>query len=148
MLVWALAIYAGFVFFHLVADSFPVDWSVEVRSILGFFSILIVVLLISKLVVLSLKETVVFFGGGSVDRFFGAIFGTIRGVIIISALALLGAMTALPNEKAWIYAASRPILELSVYCVEPYLPEFFQVKIVMPSKNFNEISNLCVLFSE
>jgi len=148
LLVWAIAIYAGFVFLDLVAESFPENWSLEIRSILAFFSILILVLLISRLVVLSLKETVVFFGGGPLDKFLGAIYGTIRGAVIISSLALLGSMTALPQEKSWLTATSRPMLEISIYCVGPYLPEFFQEKIVTPKQNFNEFLNLCVPSSE
>ena len=112
------------------------------------FSILIVVFLVSRLVILSLKETVVYFGGGPIDKFLGAIFGTIRGTIIIITLALLGAMTALPNENAWKNAKSRSFLESSVYCINPFLPEFFRSKIILPEINFNEISNLCVLSSE
>jgi hypothetical protein len=57
-------------------------------------------------------------------------------------------MTALPDEKAWINAASRPILELSIYCAEPYLPEFFYSKIIIPKDRINEISNICVPSSE
>ena len=148
LLVWGLAIYSSFMFFHLAAESFPVNWSIEIRSILGFLSILVVVLLVSRLVILSLKETVIYFGGGSIDKFFGAVFGTIRGAIIIITLALLGAMTALPKEKAWINATSRPILESSIYCIDPFIPEFFRAKIVLPENNFNEISNLCALSSE
>ena len=148
LLVWGVAIYSSFMFFHLVADSFPVNWSIEIRSIFGFLSILVVVLLISRLVLLSLKETVVFFGGGSVDKFLGGIFGTIRGAVIIITLAILGAMTALPNEKAWTNAISRSMLESSIYCVDPLLPEFLRAKIVIPKDNFNEILNLCVLSSE
>lgn len=148
LVVWGLAIYSSFIFFHLVADSFPVNWSIEIRSILGFFSILIVVFLVSRLVILSLKETVVYFGGGPIDKFLGAIFGTFRGTIIIITLALLGAMTALPNENAWKNAKSKSFLESSVYCIDPFLPEFFRSKIILPEINFNEISNLCVLSSE
>ncbi len=148
LLVWAIAIYAGFMFFDIVAESFPEKWSLEIRSVLGFFSILILVLLVSRLVVLSLKETVIFFGGGPIDKFLGAIFGTIRGAVIISSLALLGSMTALPQEKSWLSATSRPMLEFSIHCVGPYLPEFFQEKIVIPKENFDELLNLCVPFSE
>ena len=39
LLVWGVAIYSSFMFFHLVADSFPVNWSIEIRSIFGFLSI-------------------------------------------------------------------------------------------------------------
>ena len=148
LLVWGVAIYSSFMFFHLVADSFPIDWSIEFRSILGFLSILVIVLLVSRLVILSLKETVVFFGGGPIDKFLGGVFGTIRGAFIIITLAILGAMTALPNEKAWVNAMSRSILESSIYCVDPFLPEFFRAKIIIPKQNLSELSNLCVLFLE
>ncbi len=148
LIIWLVAIYAGFILYETVAEALPIDWSIEMRFIVSFLMILFTVLLISKLVVLSLKETIDYLGGSQLDKFFGALFGAVRGGLIIFVLALLGSMTALPREKAWMSAVSRPILELSIGCVSPYLPEFFKAKIIITPQTFKETLNLCVQFSE
>jgi membrane protein required for colicin V production len=84
--------------------------------------------------VLSLKETVIYFGGGQIDRFFGSIFGLFRGFIIIIILSILASMTALPGEEAWNSAISKPILEKSVKFFVPFLPVFIKEKVFTQKK--------------
>tara|TARA_A100001015_G_scaffold317212_1_gene433543 strand:+ start:5964 stop:6344 length:381 start_codon:yes stop_codon:yes gene_type:complete len=121
-------------FGNFVADALPGDFSIELKKIFGFLILLIIVLVISKLIVLSLKETVLFFGGGQIDRFFGAIFGILRGLLIILVLSILGSMTALPNERAWKEAKVRDYLERSIEISRPFLPNFLRLKIILPKK--------------
>ena len=68
-------------------------------------------------------------GGGSLDKIFGAFFGVLRGGIIVVALSLLGTMTALTEEDAWVNAKTRTYLEFSVIQTIPYLPESVVNKI-------------------
>ena len=81
------------------------------------------------MVVLSLKEIIEKSGGGSLDKIFGAFFGVLRGGLIVVALSLLGAMTALTEEDAWVNAKTRAYLEFSVIQTIPYLPESVVNKI-------------------
>ncbi len=127
--VWVVSIYCGLSFGYFVADAMPQNFTAEVKIALGFLIVLVIVLILSKLVVLSLKETVIFFGGGQIDRFLGSIFGLIRGFLIIIILSILAAMTALPSEEAWEKAFFRPILEASVKYSIPYLPNFMKSKL-------------------
>ena len=146
LIVWIAAIYVSVLFFDIAAVAFPTQWSDEVKNIFGFFAILFSVLLVCKIIVLSLKETISFLGVGQIDRFFGAVFGALRGSFIIIVLAILGSMTALPKEDAWSQAASKPFLEVSIRCSLPFLPDFFRSKIDLPSENNKENINLCVQF--
>ena len=68
-------------------------------------------------------------GGGSLDKIFGAFFGILRGGLIVVALSLLGTMTALTEEDAWVNAKTRVYLEFSVIQIIPYLPESVVDKI-------------------
>ena len=81
------------------------------------------------MVVLSLKEIIEKSGGGSLDKIFGAFFGMLRGGLIVVALSLLGTMTALTEEDAWMNAKTRVYLEFSVIQTIPYLPESVVDKI-------------------
>ncbi len=129
LVVWVVSIYCGFSFGYFVADAMPDNFTAEVKIALGFLIVLIIVMILSKLVVLSLKETVIFFGGGQIDRFLGSIFGLIRGFLIVIILSILASMTALPSEKAWEKAFFRPILESSIKYSIPYLPDFMKSKL-------------------
>ena len=146
LIVWIAAIYISFLFFDTAAVAFPTHWSDEVKNIFGFFAVLFSILLVSKIIVLSLKETISFLGVSQIDRLFGAIFGALRGSFIIIVLAILGAMTALPKEDAWSQSASKPFLEVSIRCSLPLLPDFFRSKIDLPSENNIENINLCAQF--
>ena len=79
--------------------------------------------------ILSLKEIIEKSGGGSLDKIFGAFFGVLRGGLIVVALSLLGTMTALTEEDAWVNAKTRSYLEFSVIQTIPYLPESVVNKI-------------------
>ena len=81
------------------------------------------------MIVLSLKEIIEKIGGGSLDKFFGAFFGIFRGGIIVVTLSLLGTMTALTEEEAWVNAKTRSYLEFSVIQIMPYLPDSVVEKI-------------------
>ena len=48
---------------------------------------------------------------------------------MVVTLSVLGTMTALTEEEAWINAKSRSYLEFSVVQVMPYLPESMVKKI-------------------
>ena len=81
------------------------------------------------MIVLSFKEIIEKSGGGSLDKIFGAFFGVLRGGLIVVALSLLGTMTALTEEDAWVNAKTRSYLEFSVIQTIPYLPESVVNKI-------------------
>ena len=78
--------------------------SPELRTIFGSLLVLFIAILLSKMIVLSLKEIIEKSGGGSLDKIFGAFFGILRGGFIVVALSLLGTMTALTEEEAWVNA--------------------------------------------
>ena len=93
------------------------------------------------MIVLSLKEIIEKSGGGSLDKIFGAFFGILRGGFIVVALSLLGTMTALTEEEAWVNAKTRAYLEFSVIQTIPYLPESVVDKIKI---DFEEtLINVC-----
>ncbi len=62
-------------------------------------------------------------GLGGLDRVLGAVFGLLRGLVILVVLVMLAGMTDFP-QKAWWQDArfSRP-LETVVILVSPYLPD-------------------------
>ena len=129
ILVWVFSIFCAYNFGSYFSNIFPEYLSVEVRVIFGSILVLFVMVLLSKMIVLSLKEIIDKAGGGNLDKFFGAFFGVARGGFIVVTLSLLGTMTALTEEEAWINAKTRSYLEFSVILIIPYLPESIANKI-------------------
>ena len=81
------------------------------------------------MIVLSLKEIIEKSGGGSLDKIFGHFSVYYAEGLLVVALSLLGTMTALTEEEAWVNAKTRMYLEFSVIQTIPYLPESVVDKI-------------------
>ena len=60
-----------------------------------------------------------------VDRFFGALFGVLRGVLMLLVLAALVLMTPLRDEPWWRQSLSAPWLETTLAQLHPWLPAGF-----------------------
>ena len=129
IIVWGFSIFCAYNFGSYFAAIFPEYLSPELRTIFGSLLVLFIAILVSKMIVLSSKEIIEKSGGGSLDKIFGAFFGILRGGFIVVALSLLGTMTALTEEEAWVNAKTRAYLEFSVIQTIPYLPESVVDKI-------------------
>ncbi|MDA9689277.1 CvpA family protein [Betaproteobacteria bacterium] len=134
IVVWGLSIFCAYNFGFYFSAIFPDYLSPELRTVLGSLLVLLIIILLSKMVVLSLKEIIEKSGGGSLDKIFGAFFGMLRGGLIVVALSLLGTMTALTQEEAWMNAKTRVYLEYSVIQTIPYLPKSVVDKIKIDFK--------------
>ncbi len=122
IIVWGFSIFCAYNFGFYFSAIFPEYLSLELRTIFGSILVLFIAILLSKMIVLSLKEIIEKSGGGSLDKIFGAFFGILRGGFIVVTLSLLGTMTALTEEDAWMNAKTRVYLEFSVIQIIPYLP--------------------------
>ena len=138
IIVWGLSIFCAYNFGFYFSAIFPEYLSPELRTISGSLLVFFIIILLSKMIVLSLKEIIEKSGGGSLDKIFGAFFGILRGGFIVVALSLLGTMTALTEEEAWVNAKTRMYLEFSVIQITPYLPKSVVEKIKIDfEKDFN-----------
>jgi membrane protein required for colicin V production len=127
--VWVLAIVAGSRLARYVADPLK-EWLAEPLALtLGFLLIVLVVLLLGRLVTLTLKEIVRASGASVLDRLLGAVFGALRGLVIMAVLAVLGAMTPLTAQPEWQRAYSRSALEWSIQVLTPWMPSFVSSRI-------------------
>lgn len=83
-----------------------------------FLLTLIVVMLLGRLV----KGAVGAVGLGAADKAVGGIFGLLRGLVILTGLALAAGLTALPQTDFWKNALSSRVLEKLASAVQPLLP--------------------------
>jgi membrane protein required for colicin V production len=95
----------------------------SLRLLAAFLILFLVTLLISSLLAIALAEVFKKIGLGWLDRWLGALFGLVRGVLIVSIIVLLGGLTTLPREPFWRDAMFSAPLEALVTSALPWLPE-------------------------
>ncbi|PTD97444.1 CvpA family protein [Pseudothauera lacus] len=93
------------------------------RQVAAFALIFVVVLLLSALLRFLLRELLRAIGLGPVDRFFGAMFGLVRGLAIAWVVVLLGGLVGMSREPWWANALFAPPLETAVIAAKPWLPD-------------------------
>ena len=68
-------------------------------------------------------------GLGGINKFFGALFGLIKGTFLITVVVLLCALTDLPRTEDWKNAQLAPTFEQLALLTVPYLPAFVAGRI-------------------
>ena len=95
----------------------------NIRSAVAFAALFIVTLIVAALFAWLLARLAKFAGLSGMDGKFGAIFGMLRGGLVVIALVWLGGLTDLPQLPFWRNAlSSKPLQEAALYAKD-YLPE-------------------------
>lgn len=120
---WVAAFFAARTWGHVAADALA-HWlrDPSLRQGAGFIAVFVVTLLLFATVGFLLSRLLRAVGLGLIDRFFGAMFGIIRGVLIALAGVLVCGMTDLPRQIWWREAWLSPPLETAVLAAKPWLP--------------------------
>lgn len=122
---------AGWVVAFVFAGSFSVDFEPflpseiggeSLRMLVSFVVVFISVLIVSVLVTMLLSSFIKGIGLGFVDRILGAVFGFLRGLLVVTVLVLIAGLTALPHQSFWQQALLSDPLELVAMQVVPWLP--------------------------
>lgn len=95
----------------------------NIRSAAAFAALFIATLIVGALFAWFLARLAKFAGLSGMDGKFGAIFGMLRGGLVVVALVWLGGLTDLPQLPFWRNAlSSKPLQEAALYAKD-YLPE-------------------------
>jgi membrane protein required for colicin V production len=62
-------------------------------------------------------------GLGALDRFLGAGFGVLRGLVVVLVLVMVAGLTSMPAMTWWRAAVFAPPLETAVIAAKPWLPQ-------------------------
>ena len=120
---WIVGLIAALRYSDVVAELFArFDIPAIARHALGFVLILIAVLLVGALLARLLKNVIHGIGLGFIDRILGAVFGVLRGALILLIFALIAGATTLPRHDWWQNSLSGPVLAESALAMRPYLP--------------------------
>ena len=124
LLAWVLGFFAALAFSPIVGAWLPeFGGSPVVRYLVAFVVILILALIAGALVAWPLRSVIRRSGLGFVDRFLGALFGVVRGVVLVLAFVLIAGLTSLPRQVWWQNAALAPPLVVAAMSLAPWLPQ-------------------------
>ena len=124
LLSWIAAFWLARLFAAVVAAWLPSSWNHQgLRIAIGFVAVMLVSVLVFSLVSMMIVRLVKIAGLTTSDRVLGAVFGLLRGLLIVVILVLLGGMTSEPREAYWRHALFSGSLEKIASRVKPWLPE-------------------------
>jgi membrane protein required for colicin V production len=129
---WLALRYSGLVSSHL---NFVRDYTL--RSVIGFGVIFVLILLVGLLLNFLLAKLVDLTDAGGGNRSLGFLFGTVRGVVIVTTLIVAGSMTTLPQHGWWqesrFIPYAKPLAALAQRFSTP--PHFEMLKQVQQQLN-------------
>ncbi len=120
---WVIAFLAANLLAGPLGELLPEsNWQPELRVLLAFVGIFVLVLALGTLAGLLLSKILKAAGLGGLDRTLGALFGIARGALIVVALGLVAGLTPLPRQAVWKQSASGPFLGNLCLALKPWLP--------------------------
>jgi membrane protein required for colicin V production len=123
---WLIAFLAARWAAAVVGDWLPMGESPEpLRYAAGFVLVFIAVAFLCGMLATLARHAAKALGVRPVDRVFGALFGALRGVLVLVVLAALVLMTPMRDEDWWRTSHSAAWLEMALSWLHPLLPESF-----------------------
>jgi membrane protein required for colicin V production len=101
----------------------PAAASDAIRYALGYLAVLVVVLLGGGLLSWLAQQLVQGVGLKPVDRLLGAVFGLLRGALIVLALAFVLAIAGMRQQTWWSESKVGPWADQGVRWLTPHLPQ-------------------------
>lgn len=95
------------------------------RYAVGFILVFIAVVFAGALVAWLTKKLVESVGLRPVDRTLGAVFGLLRGVVLLMAVAVVMNMTPLRDAQWWTESKGADVATAALKQIKPVLPERF-----------------------
>ena len=120
---WAAALILSGLFAQELAQWLPISLSPMLRAVIAYLVIFLGVLLLSGLIGMLLAKLFHAAGLGFADRAVGALFGLVRGALVVFVGVMLAGLTGLPKEPFWREAALSGPVETAVLAAKPLLPK-------------------------
>ena len=105
-----------------LSENFPANMRPEFRVVgaflLVFVGTLVLTTLLTALVTRFIRVSVL----QNLDRWLGALFGLLRGLVLVVVFAMAAGLTALPRMPVWTDSATGYSLAQTVLQLRPWLP--------------------------
>jgi membrane protein required for colicin V production len=119
---WIMAFLAANMLASPLSEILPANMRPEFRVVgswlLVFVATLVVTALATALITRYIKVSVL----RGLDRWLGALFGVLRGLVIVVAFAVAAGLTALPTTAVWKDSATGYSLAQTVLQLKPWMP--------------------------
>ncbi|MEZ5536583.1 MAG: CvpA family protein [Thiolinea sp.] len=123
---WVLAIGFALLYYKNLAAELPFAVHNEVARLgIAFAIIFFSVLVIGAIINFLLSSAVSSIGLGGLDHFLGAVFGTLRGALIVILLIILVGVTSLPEKSWWTESQLVPYFEQGAVWLKDQIPDDF-----------------------
>ena len=121
---------AGFLLAQMLAPEvgahLPIQGASEgLRYLAGFVVVFIAVLVLTALSGWVLQKLVSAVGLGVLDRLLGAVFGALRGMILLLVITVIAGMTPLQDTASWRQSEGARALTQLLHFLKPVLPADF-----------------------
>ncbi len=126
LVTWAAAFILAQWFAPDVAHVLPISGAGEaVRYAAGFVLVFVAAVFAGGLVAVLVKKLISAAGLAPADRMLGAVFGLVRGVVVLLALTVVVAMTPLKKSVWWTESIGAGVLGAALKGLKPVLPQEF-----------------------
>lgn len=123
---WLIAFVLAQWFAPDVAAKLPMSGAAEqVRYAAGFVLVFVATLFIGALLGFVVSKLLSAVGLGLINRMLGALFGLLRGVVLILAAAVVVGMTPWKTSSAWQESVAARWATASLGTLKPMLPQEF-----------------------
>lgn len=130
LLTWIVAYLVAQTWCDDVIPWLPVDIPGDALKLaVSFLLLLFGTWLLMALLTLTLGELIKAVGLSLFDRLLGAIFGLLRGSLIVLVLVIVAGLTHFPQTAFWQKAAFSAPLESLALAVKPLLPDIIAAKM-------------------
>jgi membrane protein required for colicin V production len=126
VLGWVAAFFVAQWFAPDVAALLPMASATPpIRYAVAFVLTFIAAVFVAGLLASMVRKLVVAVGLRPVDRVLGAVFGVVRGLVLLLAVAVAIDMTPLKDSLWWQESTGAPVLSAALKGLKPALPEQF-----------------------
>ena len=119
---WIMAFLAANLLAAPLSETFPANMRPEFRVVGAFLLVFVGTLVLTTLLAALVTKFVRVSVLQSLDRWLGALFGLMRGLLIVVALAVIAGLTSLPRHPVWTESATGYSLAQTVIQLRPWLP--------------------------
>ena len=98
------------------------DYDPMVQNAVGFVIVFVVAIFACSFLAWVMKKLIDAIGLRPADRALGALFGLLRGVLVLLVVAVVAAMTPMHEAEWWKNSQSAPMLEQMIQTIKPVLP--------------------------
>lgn len=123
---WVTAFFVAQWFAADVAQWLPMTGAAEpLRYAAGFLLTFMLAAFAGGLVAVFVKKLITVAGLAPVDRVLGSVFGLVRGVVLLLAVAVVIAMTPLKSSVWWNESVGAGFLSVALKGLKPLVPQEF-----------------------